>query len=372
MKLNRIVEVLERIAPLELAEAWDNVGLLAGDGRREIRRAMLTIDLTAEVLTEAKKAKTDLLIAYHPPIWEPLKKVVAGKGASGLLYEVIRAGMAVYSSHTALDAVKGGVNDRLAEIVGIEEPRPLQEASAKESRMCKLVVFVPPGDAGKVSEAIFAAGAGHVGEAGKYSKCSFRTAGTGTFACGPGSHPTIGRRGRFEQVEEVRLETILPVERIAAAVEAMRGAHSYEEPAYDLYPLLEADEEGVGMGRFGTLKKAQTVSGLVAKIKKQLGVKTVGVVGRRAGLVRTAAVCAGSGGSFVKQVIAKGCDLYLTGELKHHHALELQAAGVTAVCAGHSNSERMFLPALARRLKRELAGVEVKVSRKDRDPMVWG
>jgi dinuclear metal center YbgI/SA1388 family protein len=370
MKLREVVNILEGIAPLELAEEWDNVGLLAGDLSQTVRKVMLTIDLTKEVLTEAQKEKVDLLLAYHPPIWEPLKRIVARQGTSPLLYEAIRSGMAVYALHTALDAARGGVNDVLAEIVGIAEAESLVKPTVQTGKMCKLVVFLPESDLEKVSEAIFTAGAGTIGENARYTKCSFRCGGVGTFQGSEESTPTVGEAGRFEQAPELRLETVAPVEKIGAIVKAMLKAHSYEEVAYDVIPLLDAQSD-IGLGRCGDLPKPVTVAELIERIKKKLKVKTVGLIGPQRGKIKRAAVCAGSCGSILRNVIRAGCDFYLTGELKHHHALELQEAGVTTVCVSHSVSERIILPRVAKRLKSECHGVEVLISRKDRDPFTW-
>jgi len=371
MKLREICGKLEKLAPVGLAADWDNVGLLAGDPQQSIRRILLTIDLTKAVLAEAKQQKTDMILAYHPPIWDPIKKVVAGQGTSPLLYEVIRSGMAVYAMHTALDVVTGGINDVLASIVGIVNPQPLEEKEVETSRFYKLAVFLPESNLEKVSEAIFAAGGGKIGTESRYSKCSFRSPGVGTFQGDKRSNPTVGQPGRFEQAEEIRLETVVPAAKLGAAVKAMLKAHSYEEVAYDVYPMLAALPEK-GLGRFGELDKPIAVTALVEKIKKSLKVKTAGLIGPRRRQVKRAAVGAGSCGPILRDVIRRNCDFYLTGELKHHHALELQEAGVTTMCVGHANSERIILTDVAGTLRKECSGVTVKISRKDQDPIIWG
>ena len=367
MKLQEITKVLEQIAPVELAESWDNVGLLVGDYQQSVKNVILTIDLTAEVFAEAKAKKADLIIAYHPPIFEPMKKVIAGQGPSPLIYQAIRSNIAVYSLHTALDSVQGGINDLLAEIVGIKNPQPLQPVESSDAAICKLIVFVPVADLGKVSEAIFTAGAGNIGAAGKYSKCSFRTAGTGTFQCGPYSRPAIGKPGSFEQVEEIKFETIVPVVKLPAVLKAMLAAHPYEEVAYDLIPLLDPPTD-VGLGRYGDLTVPTTVPTLIEKIKKTFRVKNLGIIGPQKGRVKRAAVGAGSCGTMLRRVIQNNCDFYLTGELKHHHVLELQAAGVTTICLSHSVSERIILPRLPKQLQKQCKGIKAYTSRKDRDP----
>jgi len=368
MKLKEVTPILEAWAPLHLAEEWDNVGLLAGDYEMPVQKIMLTIDMTRPVFEEAKQKNIDLILAYHPPIWEPLKKIIAGCGAAPLLHEAIRRNMAIYALHTALDSVRGGVNDVLAEIVGIADSQVLAPPKAQIGKMCKLAVFLPESDLAKVSEAIFAAGAGHIGD---YQKCSFRCRGAGTFQGGAATSPTIGRAGQFEQADELRLEAVVPADRIAPVVQAMIHAHSYEEAAYDIYPLMNSPQDQ-GLGRFGDLSQAISVDDLVAKIKKKLKINAVGIISPRRGPVKRAAVCAGACGTIFRDAIRQNCDFYLTGELKHHHALELQQAGLTTVCAGHSNSERMVLPVIAGHLRRKCRGVEIFLSKKDHDPINWG
>ncbi|KPK76613.1 MAG: hypothetical protein AMJ79_06140 [Phycisphaerae bacterium SM23_30] len=367
MKLKEITDVLEGIAPRSLAEDGDNVGLLVGDYETPIKKIMLTVDLTRSVFKEARNKKVNLIVAYHPPIWEPLKKVVAGEGLSPFLHEVIRDNMALYALHTALDSVRGGVNDVLAEIVGIKDAQVLIPPATSTGNMFKLVVFLPEGDLEKVGAAIFAAGAGQIGN---YSKCSFRCRGTGTFEGSESTRPTVGRAGRFEQADEFRLEAILPAAKLAAVIRAMITAHSYEEVAYDVFPLMDSPGDA-GLGRFGDLPKPAKIDILLETIKKKLKVKTVGVVGPARGRVKRAAVAAGSCGMIFREVIKQGCDFYLTGELKHHHALELQEARVTTMCVGHSVSERVVLPKIAQKLRREAKDVAVSISRKDHDPFVW-
>ena len=370
MKLKDIVRTLEQIAPLHLAESWDNVGLLAGDPDQNVTRALLTIDLTEPVFAEAQGQKVNLIVAYHPPIWEPIKRIVAGRDRTPVLYDAIRSGMAIYALHTALDVADGGVNDRLAEIIGIGHGGALQQRTAETGKMCKLVVFVPELQLGRVSEAIFAAGAGYVGPEGKYSKCSFRTAGIGTFQCGPARRPAIGKPGSFEQVDEFRLETVVPADKLAHVVNAMLEAHPYEEVACDVFPIMSGPF-GVGLGRFGDLPRPTSASALIGVIKKELKVKVVGIIGPQRRLVKRAAVAAGSCGPLLQEVIAHDCDFYLTGELKHHHALELQRANVTTVCVSHSVSERIILPRVASRLRRAHRDLKVALSKKDRDPFTW-
>ena len=282
MRLSDIIAALEALAPTRHAEAWDNVGLLVGDPSAEVARALLTIDYTAEVADEGRRLGCELVIAYHPPIFAPLKRVTPS-GAGALVYDAIRRGVALYSPHTALDVAPGGTNDMLADVVGMTDRSYLR---------------APPRDA------VSAAGGGAV--------------------AGPG-----------------------PTDSGAAA-----GAVSDGKP---------------GMGRLGAI--APTGRGeLFERIKRGLGVERLLIAGPEGGQVRRVAVCAGACGDLLDDALRAGVDLYLTGELRHHDALRAAAAGVTVVCALHSNSERAVLARLAGRLAAALPGLSIDRSAVDRDP----
>jgi dinuclear metal center YbgI/SA1388 family protein len=367
MKAKDIAAVVEKIAPLGLAQSWDNVGLLIGDPDQPIKNVLLTIDITQAVVAEAKALKTDLILSYHPVIWDGLKHIRTDD-KSRTVYELIRSGIAVFCIHTALDAVGGGVNDGLAEILGIEDPKPLGDyVEYSPQEMYKLVVFAPVNALAEVSDAVFEAGAGWIGN---YRNCGFSTQGTGTFLPLEGANPTIGEQGKLEKVREYRFETIVPAAKVQAVVEAMKKAHPYEVPAFDVIRLFDYASR-YGLGRIGTLAKPMRLDGIIEQVKRRTGAKAVGLVGDQKRLVRKAAVCAGTCGEILNLVIAGGADLYLTGELKHHQALAAQEAGLTCVCLSHTVSERFILKKVAGQVK-ELAGeLNVKVSRKDADPFTW-
>jgi len=367
MKVKDISAIVEQIAPLGLAQDWDNVGLLVGDPERRIKNVLLTIDVTKAVVEEARQLKTDLILSYHPVIWDGLKQVLA-TGPSRVVHELIRAGIAVFSIHTALDAVVGGVNDGLAEMLGIEDAKPLGDyVEYTPHENYKLVVFVPVDALKKVANAIFKAGAGAIGN---YRDCGFHTDGTGTFLPLAGAKPAIGKRGKSEAVHEMRFETIVPADRLSAVVAALKEAHPYETPAFDIFKLF-GYESRFGLGRIGRLGEPASVNRLIERVKKQTGAKAVGLVGDTKRLVETAAVCAGTCGKIVNTVIAAGADLYLTGEMKHHEALAAQEAGLTCICLSHTVSERFMLKKVAGQLKSRMKQVTVKISKKDADPFTW-
>jgi hypothetical protein len=267
-----------------------------------------------------------------------------------------------------LDAAPGGTNDCLADVLGLTDRRPLEPSVGAGG--CKVVVFVPAADVARVSRAAFGAGAGRIGG---YTECSFRASGTGTFSGGEGTRPAVGRAGRHEAVPELRLEMVCPEGDLGAVVEAIRGAHSYEEPAVDVY-RLSALPGGCGMGRVGRLKRPASSRRLIWRVKRALGLKRLLVAGPGAGRgsdvepVTTAACCAGACGEMFRSAASAGATFYLTGEMRHHDARAASAAGMTVVCVGHSHSERLMLHRMVPRLGVMLPKLSVAVAESDRDP----
>lgn len=360
MLVRDVMAAFEELAPLRYAESWDNVGLLVGDPSAPVTRVLVTVDYTPEVAEEAREAGAEMVVAYHPPLFAPVKRVPHDAPWA----EAARRGVALYSMHTALDVARGGTNDVLAEACGVreEERRPLRPFAPKDAEH-KLVTFVPGGDVEKVAAALFDAGAGRIGA---YTRCSFRTAGTGTFFGEEGASPVVGEAGRLETVEEIRLETVVPVGALEAVVRALRASHPYEEPAFDLVRLA-APPEGVGQGRVGPVEPCPRRD-LVARVKKELGLAHVLVAGPLDGEARRVAVAAGAAGEMIEDAIRAGADVFVTGEVRHHDALAAARRGLAVVATLHSNSERRAVRALAARVGARLSGIEVRASARDADP----
>ncbi len=359
MKLSDLISAMEQIAPTRYAEAWDNVGLLAGDPAQQVSKVLLTIDYTADVADEARRLGCDAVIAYHPPIFDAIKRITA----ESLIFDAIRRGMAIYSPHTALDVAEGGTNDVLCDILGLQDRSPLRLAETKASQY-KLVTFVPEEHLERVSRALFDAGAGRIG---KYNSCSFRSNGIGTFFGEEGSQPTVGQSGRLEQAPEIRIETVVPIACVAQVVRALRQAHPYEEPAFDLQQLA-ATPEGIGLGRIGTFAQPIDRALMIDRVKNGLGIDHLLIAGPPSGKALRAAVCAGACGDLLNDALAQKADVYVSGEMRHHDALRAAGAGMTVICTLHSNSERVTLKRLKDRLAKELPGLECDLSEVDRDP----
>lgn len=362
--VGELVAILDGLAPFAQAAEWDNVGLLAGRPEWPAARALLAIDLTDAVAREALRKRANALVVYHPPIFKGIKSVTPDATCpTTMLPDLLAAHVAIVALHTALDAAVDGTNDILLDLFAPLERRPL-EALLRETRQYKLVVFVPLGEVDRLRRALCAAGAGVIGH---YAECSFALTGRGTFRGDATTHPAVGRRHVLEHVDEVRLEMVVPKPCLGGVVRALHAAHSYEEPAFDVYPLIEPAGRGaVGMGRVGVLKAPQRGTALLKRLRGHVDLSCAQVVGdlrRRFHSVTTAA------GAFGAAAFRDPESLVLTGELKHHDALQLQRRGVTAVCLGHYASERPTLDVIRTRLATHMHGLRVEVARADRAPL---
>ena len=304
LRVQNVIRVLEELAPPALAQDWDNVGLLLGDSDAKVARVMTCLSVTPEVAAEAIAERVNLIVSHHPILFQAVRRLTTADSQGRMLLDLIAAGVAVYSPHTAYDDAAGGINEQLAAVLGLTNVAPLRaDDSQSTPSSYKLVTFVPESDFESVARALFDAGAGEIGE---YRECSFRTPGTGTFFGTDAANPAVGEKGRREEVAEFRLEVVCPRRRLADVLTALRQSHPYEEPAYDVYPLV-SDPAGLGSGRYGTLKSARTVTDLAAQIKQVLHVEHLAVVGELDREITKLAIACGVGGSFLDDAVRAGC-----------------------------------------------------------------
>jgi dinuclear metal center YbgI/SA1388 family protein len=358
-----MVAFLHELAPLNLAAEWDNVGLLLGDGGAPVQRIMTCLTITPETAAEAITGSVNLIVSHHPIFFRPVKSLTTDSRESRFLWNLARAGAAVYSPHTAFDNAPGGINDILARRLGLVDVVALRTGTAAE---CKIVVFVPESDLHGVSDAMFAAGAGHIGE---YSQCSYRVTGTGTFFGSEQTNPTIGQKGQREEVTEWRLEVICPAEKVRPVIDAMRRAHSYEEPAFDIYPLQPKPTRH-GQGRLGRLPAAVPLKILAQQTQSALSANLVQRVGDAETLVQSVALACGAAGEFLSDAIRARADVFLTGEMRFHDLLRAQTHGISLLLPGHYATERVGVEELANVLARRWPEVSVWASKSETDPVI--
>lgn len=367
-KISDILGIINKLAPSALAEEWDNVGLMVGDSTRAVSRIMVALDGTREAVDAAIDSGCQLLLTHHPLLFRPLKRISANDPTGATVLRAISGGLAVISLHTNYDIADGGMNDLLAKRLGISGVQPLSVTASEE--LVKLAVFVPQGHEEEVSEALFR----FSGTIGNYRDCSFRCGGTGTFRPVGGARPFLGAVGTREEVVETRIEVLLRKGMVSSAVSALMKAHPYEEPAFDLYPLLNQGATQ-GLGRIGYLAEETTLVSFADAVKGGLGLAGVRIVGDGGRGVRKVALCGGSGMSLLRDAHRQGADVFVTGDVKYHEARDAEALGIALIDAGHFGTEVIMVSSVADRLAGDLAlkGFEADVVafNGERDPFVW-
>jgi dinuclear metal center YbgI/SA1388 family protein len=370
-RLADVIAALEAAYPPALAQGWDAVGLVCGDPDDEVRSVLVAVDPVPATVDEALDSGAQLLLTHHPLLLRGVHGVGADTPKGALVHRLVRGGAALFTAHTNADAAAPGVSDALAAALALTVEGPLEPLPSEP--LDKIVTFVPVGPAiTAVHEALAAAGAGTIGD---YSHCSFATAGTGQFRPLPGAHPTIGEVGKLERVAETKIEMVMARGRRAAVVAALRAAHPYEEPAFDVFEHAELPSPR-GLGRIGTLAEAEPLRVFADRVAAALPATTWGV--RAAGdperPVRRVAVCGGSGDSALGAATAAGVDAYVTADLRHHPASEhLLLDGPALVDVAHWASEWPWCVQAADVVRVALGGsVEVRVSTRRTDPWTIG
>jgi dinuclear metal center YbgI/SA1388 family protein len=367
--LAQVVAALERRYPPGTAESWDAVGLVCGDPGASVRRILWAVDPVEAVIDEAVDLGVDLVVTHHPLFLSGVHSVAATTAKGRVVHRLITSGIALYCAHTNADVADPGVSDALAAALGVTSARPVIPAA--QPGLDTFVVMVPGDHADAVRAALAQAGAGDLGD---YSACVFESVGVGRFRAASSTSPTVGQAGSDNAVDEFRLE--MPVARVRrqAVLEALRSAHPYEEPAYEIHERAELPGS-TGLGRIGEIAEPVTLAEFGAVVasalpRTQHGVRIAGDLGRE---VRRVAVCGGSGDSLLAAATALGADVLVTADLKHHRALEhVEEGGCAIIDVAHWASEWPWLAQAAGLLGDDLAAegttVESVVSDRPTDP----
>jgi dinuclear metal center YbgI/SA1388 family protein len=339
-----IIKYLEEWAPKGIAWDKDNVGLQVGDPEIKIKNILLSLDLKEEVIESAIKENCNLVITHHPLLYYPLKNLDFSKNLKARMIEkLIKNNITLYSAHTNLDFTKHGVSYQLAKRLSLKNIRFLKNLSENQY---KLAVFVPASHINKVAEAIHQSGGGLIGE---YSHCSFRTSGTGTFRGSNESNPAIGKKGVVEFVEEVKLEVLVNKWNLNPVIDAMEKVHPYEEVAYDIYSLKN-DNANYGIGAIGELKDAMDTNDFLVFVSSKLKTSTLRYAKSNKKKIKSVAVCGGSCGELVEEVIKQNADAFVTADLKYHTFHDAERK-ILLIDAGHYETEAPILDEIKRRLE---------------------
>jgi len=357
---------MESIAPAHLAEEWDRIGLQVGQRDWPVEKVWMALDPTLDALQTAAAQGVDMLVTHHPAIFRPLSRLDPSSPTGAIVSYALEHRIALFVAHTNLDAASGGVNDILCERIGVAPLRPMQETS--KQTFYKFVVYAPREKEREILEAIISSSAGTIGN---YSDCTFRVKGMGTFRPRDAARPYSGVADQFTQVEETRIEALVPFTELPALIEQVRKVHPYEEMAFDVFPLAAMDRD-VGLGRIGTLSNPITLEKFSKSIARALNLPSVRVAGPPELMVQEVAVCSGSGSSLISAFLASGAQAYVSGDLKYHDARTAEAAGVGLVDIGHFASEHVIVEALTERMTRLLGethpGIVLEAYRDEVEP----
>jgi dinuclear metal center YbgI/SA1388 family protein len=331
MKISQIIETLEDYAPLSLQESFDNSGLQVGDISQRVTGVLLCLDVTEEVLDEAIELDCNLIISHHPLLFKPIKTLTGKTYIERCVIKACRHNLVVYASHTNMDNASGGVNFRLAEKIGLQNVRIL---SPQKDSLLKLVTFVPEAQAETVRNALFNAGAGHIGN---YDFCSFNVSGSGTFRAGEDANPFVGNINDLHTEAEIRIEMIIPVFKKSAVLRSLLVAHPYEEPVYDFYALDNTWNQA-GSGVVGELPYAEQEEVFLQRLKTIFQLKSLKHSPFTEKKIREVALCGGSGAFLIPDAMAYGADIFITGEAKYNDYFDVENRILLAVI-GHYESE---------------------------------
>lgn len=331
--IREIISYLETIAPLQYQESYDNSGLITGDPSWEVKGVVVCLDSTEEVVREAIQLGCNLIIAHHPIVFSGLKKLTGKDYVEKTVISAIKNDIAIYAIHTNLDNVLiNGVNSTIAEKLGLKNCKILLR---KAETLMKLTCFAPADARDTVLEAMFAAGAGQIGN---YRNCSFYSEGTGTFTPVGEANPFIGENGKAEIVQESRIEVIFPEYLMSNVMEAMRESHPYEEVAHYLHRLQNYDQN-TGSGLIGTLEHPTAADFFLEVIKEKLHVEMIRYTKIVKPAFSTVAVCGGAGSFLLKHAIAQGADIFISADFKYHDFFDANNK-ITIADVGHYESEQ--------------------------------
>ncbi|MCY2688067.1 Nif3-like dinuclear metal center hexameric protein [Salinimicrobium sp. TH3] len=363
MFIKDVIQEIERFAPTAYAEAYDNVGLLTGSPNTEVTGALVTLDTLEDVVDEALEKNCNLIISFHPIIFSGLKKLTGSNYVERTVLKAIKNDIAIYATHTALDNSFKGVNDVICEQLGLNKRKILVPQA---NTIKKLLTFVPKNDAAGVREALFAAGAGTIGN---YDHCSFNLIGSGSFRGNEESNPVIGRKGETHYEEEAQIGVTFPKHLEKNVLNALFNSHPYEEVAYEVTSLENTNQQ-IGLGMIGELEEEMEEKDFLRQVKE---IFRSGIIRHSSLLgkpIKKVAVLGGSGSFAINKAIAAGADIFITADLKYHDFYKAEQRLVLAD-VGHYESERYTKNLLASFLKKKFANFAVVLSNTETNPIKY-
>lgn len=363
MKIKEITDYLETIAPLSYQESYDNSGLIVGDKDATVKKTLITLDATEEVIDEAIREKCQLVIAHHPIVFGGLKKFNGKNYVERVVIKAIKNNIAIYAIHTNYDNVLNGVNSKICERLGLVDCEILLP---KKQLLKKLYTFIPVAHHERVAKAVFEGGAGYIGN---YSETSFNVQGTGTFKGNEKSNPVLGKKGVLEKADEIKFETIFPAHIEGKVVSALLESHPYEEVAYDIVSLDNYYSK-VGSGMVGNLKKPLDGLTFLKSVKKSIKTDSIRYTQLLDKPINRVAVCGGAGRFLLNNAIAAGADVFITGDFKYHEFFDAEGRIVIAD-VGHYESEQFTKDLILEHLLQKFPIIAARISTVNTNPIKY-
>lgn len=362
-QIKNILQFFEDWAPGDLAEDYDNVGLLVGKPGAEVQKILVSLDATEEVVLEAREKGCQLLVSHHPILFKGIKRLNGQNYVARSLEAAIRNDIGLMAVHTNLDHIQTGVNYKLGQVLGLQNLKVLRP---QKNRLQKITVFVPGEGKEALMDAMHKAGAGNIGN---YCQCSFSSEGEGRFLPNEQANPTIGENGKPEKVQETKVEMILPSHRARAVLAAVQQAHPYEEVAYFLSPV-ENEWQEVGAGMIGDLETEKAPAVFLAELKEKLRVPVIRHTRGSGKLISKVAICGGSGFFLLQDAIAKGADLFLTADVKYHEFFDAESK-ILLADAGHFETEQFTSQWIMEKLSAQFPNIAVLLSETKTNPVSY-
>jgi len=363
MKTNELADILNEFAPVSLQEKWDNAGLLIDNENSYITGVLLCLDVTEKVVDEAIQKKCNFILAHHPLIFKGLTKITQHTYTERCVRKAIQHNIAIYAAHTNMDVVMNGVSSMMCKQLGATDLHVLMPT---ENGLAKLVCYVPNTYADKIKEALFMVGVGHIGN---YDCCSFSSTGIGSFRANNEAHPFVGECNNLHHENECRIEMILPTRLIKKAEETLKMVHPYEEPAYDVIPLVNRDYS-VGLGMVATLASPMNEMDFMDMLKQKFGCKMLRTSTLTNKMIKKVAVCGGSGRSLIQQAINHKADAYVTADISYHDFF-LPENRLLLVDIGHFESEHFIKDIFFDLISKKMPTFAIHFSENEHNPVLY-
>ena len=358
-----VINIIEDVAPLSLQESYDNAGLLVGDRNAVLKGVLLTLDVTESVVDEAISKNHNLIVAHHPIIFGGLKKLTGDDYVQRTVLKAIKNDIAIYAAHTNIDNVMNGVNGKIADKIGLINRSILKP---KSDVLLKLITFVPNIHLSYVRQALFDAGAGHIGN---YDSCSYSSEGIGTFKASDDAKPYVGELNKLHSEAEIKLEVILPFYKKTAVVQALIDTHPYEEVAYDLIPLAN-NWDIVGSGMVGDLAEEMDEADFLKLLKSKFHLETIRHTAFLNKKIKRVALCGGAGSMFLKDALRHKADVYISGDFKYHEFFDADGKIIIADI-GHYESEQFTKEVFYELITNKLPNFAVQISEINTNPIKY-